>query len=100
MAFEERLERGEGSWWARKCWEEIKKRGGRKGSEWEEQRKNFYKERGVSVEWMERERTERRSVTREVEERVKEIQLQRERYRNRGQTGGTRISERWGCRDI
>lgn len=77
MAFEERLERGEGSWWARKCWEEIKKRGGRKWSEWEEQRKNFYKERGVSVEWVERERTERGSVTREVEERVKEIQLQR-----------------------
>lgn len=55
MAFEERLERGEGSWWVRKCWKEIKKRGGKKGSEWEEQRKKFYKERGVSVEWMQRE---------------------------------------------
>lgn len=41
------LERGEGSWWVRKCWEEIKKRGGKKGSEWEEQRKKFYKERSV-----------------------------------------------------
>jgi len=51
IAYEERLERRGGTLWARRCWEEINKRGEKRESIWEEQRKSFYEERGVSVEW-------------------------------------------------
>jgi len=37
----EKLERGEESEWARKSWEEIKRRGEEGGSRWEEQRKKL-----------------------------------------------------------
>jgi len=52
IAYEEKLERGGGTLWARRCWEEVKKRGGRRKSILEEQRKSFYEERVVSVEWV------------------------------------------------
>lgn len=54
IRYEKRLEKEGGSKWARKYWEEVKKKGGKSGSMWEEQRKDFYKERGVSVEWVRR----------------------------------------------
>lgn len=50
MGYEEKLERESGSGLARKRWEEIKKGEERSGSRWEEQRKEFYREKGVSVE--------------------------------------------------
>jgi len=72
IAYEEKLERGEGTLGAaRRCWEEIKEMGGRRGSLWEEQRKNFYEERGLSVEWV---REKGREVREVVERRDREIQ--------------------------
>lgn len=56
MGYEEKLERGGGSGLARKRWEEIKEGEERCGSRWEEQRKEFYRERGVSVEWVRRQK--------------------------------------------
>ncbi|EZA46498.1 hypothetical protein X777_00096 [Ooceraea biroi] len=79
MGYEERLETGSGSIWARRCWEEIKGREGVKGSRWEEERKDFYKERGVAVEWVKRRREEGREIRGEIEERDKEVQ-QQERF--------------------
>lgn len=49
IRYEERLEKGGDNRWARKCWEEVKKREKENGSVWEEQRKSFYKEKGVLV---------------------------------------------------
>jgi len=79
IAYEEKLERGEGTLWARRCWEEIKERGNRRGSVWEEQRKSFYEERGVSVEWVRGQRERGVEVREVVEQRDKEIQ-QQERF--------------------
>lgn len=50
MEYEERLEKRGGGKWARKCWVAIKKKGERRGSRWEEQTKEFYRQRGISVE--------------------------------------------------
>lgn len=50
IRYEERLEKGGDNRWARKCWEVVKKRGEENGSVWEEQRKGFYKEKGILVE--------------------------------------------------
>ena len=88
MAYEEKLERGEGSEWARKCWEEIKRRGEEGRSRWEEQRKEFYRVRGVSVEWVRRRREEGRELIEEMEGRDREVQEQ-ERY-NKVQRVGLR----------
>jgi len=77
MGYEEKLERGEGSEWARRCWEEIKKRGEERGSRWEEQRKEFYRIRGVSVEWVKRSREEGREIRGEIEEGDREVQRSR-----------------------
>jgi len=46
MGYEERLEKGGGGEWARKCWEEVKRRGEEGDSKWERQRRDFYRERG------------------------------------------------------
>lgn len=50
--FEERLERGEGSEIARRCWEEIKERtvGTKELSKWEQERIEFYKKREIKIE--------------------------------------------------
>jgi len=50
IEYEEKLEREEEMLWTRRCWEEVKKKEGRRRKIWEEQRKSFYKERGVSNE--------------------------------------------------
>lgn len=47
IRYEEKLERGGGSEWARKCWEEIKQKEGRVTAGWEEQRREFYTEKDV-----------------------------------------------------
>lgn len=49
IRYEERLEKGGDNRWARKCWEKGKKRGEENGSVWEEQRKSFYKEKGILI---------------------------------------------------
>lgn len=56
VRYEERLEKGGEGKWARKCWEEVKNKRKEGESVWEEQRNNFYKVRGVSVEWVRRKR--------------------------------------------
>jgi len=79
IAYEEKLERGEGTLRARRCWEEIKEKGGRRRSLWEEQRKSFYEERGLSVEWVRGYREKGGEVREVVERRDREIQ-QQERF--------------------
>lgn len=58
--YERRLEEGKGSELARSCWGEIKERAKEEKeiSEWEKGRKKFFKDRGLSVEKIERKRKE------------------------------------------
>lgn len=76
MGYEEKLEKGGGGEWARKCWEELKRRGRRGDSKWERQRKDFYRERGVSTEWVRRRRAEGREGREEIEGRDIKMQQQ------------------------
>ena len=76
VRYEEKLEEGEGSEWTRGCWEEVKKREGKRASIWEEQRKGFYKERGMSEELVKRIRREGGEVIGQLEERDREVQAQ------------------------
>ena len=76
MRYEEKLERGEESVWARRCWEEIKKREGRITAEWEEQRKVFYMERGMSAEWVREVRLGGGVVEEELVGKDREVQAQ------------------------
>lgn len=58
--YERRLEKGKRGMLARKCLEEIIRRGreGKVNSKWEEERKLYFEERGMSMEEMERRREE------------------------------------------
>lgn len=47
IRYEEKLENGKESELARKCQEEMKRRAIRKKSDWEEERKKFYQQRGI-----------------------------------------------------
>lgn len=58
--YEKRLEKKRGSEVARKCWEELRERGG-KGKmtlSWEEERRRFFRDRGVELEKVKRRRVE------------------------------------------
>lgn len=72
VRYEERLEKGGEGKWARKCWEEVKNKRKEGESVWEEQRNNFYKVRGVSVEWVRR----KREIREEVEGWLKESDVE------------------------
>lgn len=79
VRFKDKLERGGASLWARRCWEEIKREEGR-GSTWEKQRKSFYWERGISVEWVRRKKENGEEIKERLRERDIEVQKQ-ERYK-------------------
>lgn len=72
VRYKERLEKGGEGKWARKCWEKVKNKRKEGESVWEEQRNNFYKVRGVSVEWVKR----KREIGEEVEGWLKESDVE------------------------
>ncbi|XP_068993226.1 golgin subfamily A member 6-like protein 24 [Neodiprion pinetum] len=74
--FERKLERGEGSELARRCWEEIrdKAEAGRQGSRWERERESFFAERGAESREVVVRRERGEMEFREIEERGREEQ--------------------------
>ncbi|XP_068991496.1 trichohyalin-like [Neodiprion pinetum] len=74
--FERKLERGEGSELARRCWEEIrdKAEAGRQGSRWERERESFFAERGAESREVVARRERGEMEFREIEEREREEQ--------------------------
>lgn len=83
---EQKLEMGEESEIARRCWREIKKRAMRneEGLGWEEERIEFYSRSGIGIE--EQEETEER-IAMSQKRILKEKEMQREEQRNRGIIG-------------
>lgn len=92
MGYEEKLKKRGGGEWVRKCWEEVKRRGEEGGSKWERQKRDFYRERGVSTEWVKTRREEEREEREEIEGRDIEVQQQErfERGRSRNGIDGTK----------
>ncbi|XP_068994227.1 trichohyalin-like [Neodiprion pinetum] len=74
--FERKLERGEGSELARRCWEEIrdKAEAGRQGSRWKRERESFFAERGAESREVVARRERSEMEFREIEEREREEQ--------------------------
>lgn len=56
--YEKRLEEGRGGELAQRCWEEMKERSkkGKVGSEWEEERRSYFEDRGLKLEELETKR--------------------------------------------
>lgn len=73
------MEKGGGGKWARKCWEEVKKRKGRRLVGVGGARSNFYRARGVSVGWVRRKRERGEEVEGWLKERDVEMQERFER---------------------
>lgn len=89
--FEERLRQGRGSDIARRYWEEMKERS-RRGmirSRWENERKEFFEERGVRIQEVEEMREVEKDWFKELEKRDKERQ-RRERWEKIGESNYNR----------
>lgn len=89
ISYEEKLESGNESDLARRCWEEVKRREERKKSGWEEERKRFYEQRETSTIGVRMIREGEESVKEVMEERDREEQGQ-ERYERTRKSGYNR----------